>query len=517
MSDNIDPREAEKRLICMADLSRIRQEELPLSNEERRGPSFNPTRRNGTSHIDPALKTKLSEGWAVKIEDEESEQMKGLANDQSRPWAKEETMNILAKAGPEAAPPRVGPPSIIPKRSRGDDDAGSFPPTKKSGARVSYKPTAPVAQWGPSKNTPAPEQPLPTTQEAGVVRPQVEHEHNENVPEVSAVAPSSESFKFVLNPKALDVTMAEHVIGTGQCQVVPAQDESRCFVAEVTMKLLISENRAVLKLSASGKSYRVHDALDLSDPVMDGQLCSFKQLSNGSFFYLRFADENETKKFKRYLAKMQKSARVHQPQDANPKVEEQQASLPNQESTTSTLATLTEQPEPLIEMSSGWESVENDQVPTLENATKHVVRLVNRMLGQISLEGRVFESALEGIEDGIIDHWVQNGFLRNYNDSLKDEFLALLRAMVRIEIQFQRRAQGVFETNQGVRQATQGFRELSLQDAPGASPQVVPRDSPQPTSASQYSGRKGLGASRYATGPVAFEGCFTGPRAKNSQ
>lgn len=31
-----------------------------------------------------------------------------------------------------------------------------------------------------------------------------------------------------------------------------------------------------------------------------------------------------------------------------------------------------------------------------------------------------FEPALEGIEDRIIEHWVQNGFFRGYNDDLKE-------------------------------------------------------------------------------------------------
>jgi hypothetical protein len=45
------------------DLSRLRQEELPLSNKESRGPSYAPTRKNGTDHIPPEEKAILKSQW----------------------------------------------------------------------------------------------------------------------------------------------------------------------------------------------------------------------------------------------------------------------------------------------------------------------------------------------------------------------------------------------------------------------------------------------------------------------
>ncbi|KAJ4157527.1 hypothetical protein NW754_009171 [Fusarium falciforme] len=99
MSDNIDPREAQKRLIAMADLTRLRQEELPLSAEEKRGPSFNPTRRNGTDHINPSLKEGLSNKWAVKIDDEEARQTDGLEIEDPRPWGKKVAQQYLETRG----------------------------------------------------------------------------------------------------------------------------------------------------------------------------------------------------------------------------------------------------------------------------------------------------------------------------------------------------------------------------------------------------------------------------------
>ncbi|KAH7266135.1 hypothetical protein B0J15DRAFT_592583 [Fusarium solani] len=526
MSDNIDPREAQKRLIAMADLTRLRQEELPLSAEEKRGPSFNPTRRNGTDHINRSLKEGLSNKWTVKIDDEEARQTDGLEIEDARPWGKKVAQKYLETRG------YAGAPSVT------------------------------LAQWGPQNTTPAPEQPPTTTQEVEAVSPQVQHESNGNVPEASVAAPASTNLKFVLNTMALDPAMAEHVIGTGKCQVVPGKDEILSFSAELVMKLLISENRAVLELSALGKPRRVMDALELGCPAIDGQFCAFAQLSNGGLFYLRFADETETKKFKRHLAKMQKSARAHQPQENAREVDQHQENtrevdqqhidqpqddqrqpiqrqadqdqFDQQQGSVASLANLNEDLEPLISMN-GWTTVDNSQSLTLENATRHVVVLVNRMLGKMTPKERamtlkegIFESALEGIEDGIIEHWVQNGFFRGYNDSLKNQFCELLRGMMRFQIDFLRRQnEGFDEKDQAVQQATQGVRNLSLQDAPASIPADAPRQravshqqghsTPTSLFGTQLEGRRGLSASRYASGPVEFENCFTGPRIKKEQ
>lgn len=58
-----------------------------MSNEEKRGPSFNPTGRNGTDHINPARKEELSNKWGNKIDDEEARQTEGLEVGSARPWA----------------------------------------------------------------------------------------------------------------------------------------------------------------------------------------------------------------------------------------------------------------------------------------------------------------------------------------------------------------------------------------------------------------------------------------------
>ncbi|KAJ4315352.1 hypothetical protein N0V84_008427 [Fusarium piperis] len=513
MSGNIDPHEAKKRAVAMDDLHRLRQEDLPLSTEEKRGPSFNPTGRNGTDHINPSFKEKLSNKWGGKIDDEESRQTEGLEIGDARPWAKKTAQDSRVQG------------------SVGQNSA----------------PSVTLAQWGPQNTTLASEQPPAATQEVEAVCLQVKHESNGNVSEAAVTAPPSTNLEFVLSTKALDPTLAEHVIGTGQCQVVPGKDEAFCFPAEVVMKLLISENRAVLELSAPGKPHRILDALELGDPIIDGQFCAFTQLSNRGLFHLRFANDTENKKFKRNLVKMQKSARALQPQENTREVKQQQANQqevnqqevnqqkvnqqqlsPTNQALVASLAILNEGLEPLIPMN-GWTGVKNLLSPNLENATRHVVASINQLLGEMTLKELVLKSANLGIEQGIIDHWVQNGFLRGDNDSLKDKFFQMLQSMVRVQIGILRRNNGEFdETDQNVQQATQGVRNLTLQDAPrDPTPTLPPRQrtvshqhgpsAPASQFGSQLDGRQGLSASRYASGPVQFQNCFTGPRIKRDQ
>ncbi|KAK7431958.1 hypothetical protein QQZ08_001578 [Neonectria magnoliae] len=101
MSDFIDPRVVEAA--CMADLSRVRQEELPLSSVAKKGPSFDPRGKNGTSHYPAKLKQDLNNRWNVTIDDEESRQIEGLHLDNARPWGKQMAKQIMESHPAESA------------------------------------------------------------------------------------------------------------------------------------------------------------------------------------------------------------------------------------------------------------------------------------------------------------------------------------------------------------------------------------------------------------------------------
>ncbi|UNI20869.1 hypothetical protein JDV02_006918 [Purpureocillium takamizusanense] len=95
MSDNVDPSVVEQA--CFADLSRLRQNELPLSSKEHRGSSYTPVGDNSARNIATDIKKNLKSKWNVTIFDEESEQIQGLSNEDTRPWAKKVAQAYMNK------------------------------------------------------------------------------------------------------------------------------------------------------------------------------------------------------------------------------------------------------------------------------------------------------------------------------------------------------------------------------------------------------------------------------------
>ncbi|KAJ4154897.1 hypothetical protein LMH87_000170 [Akanthomyces muscarius] len=91
-----------------ADLGRSRQEELPLSNEDKRGRSYIPPPVDESKNYDPQIKQLLKSKWSTAIADEESEQMVGLTNLNARPWASSgyqaPSLFVIPKSTPPAAP-----------------------------------------------------------------------------------------------------------------------------------------------------------------------------------------------------------------------------------------------------------------------------------------------------------------------------------------------------------------------------------------------------------------------------
>ncbi|KGQ10281.1 hypothetical protein BB8028_0003g07790 [Beauveria bassiana] len=104
---------AEVIAAVQADLGRGRQEELPLSNMQRRdkGPSFMPPSVDASKHYDPGIKQHLNNKWSTGIADEESEQMHGLADLNARPWASSRPQAPTQFKIPKITPPAIPPPA----------------------------------------------------------------------------------------------------------------------------------------------------------------------------------------------------------------------------------------------------------------------------------------------------------------------------------------------------------------------------------------------------------------------
>ncbi|KAJ3475133.1 hypothetical protein NLG97_g9561 [Lecanicillium saksenae] len=92
------------RTSIYSDSCRARQEELPLSNEDKRGLSYIPPRFDESQNYHPRIKQDLNNKWSAVIVDAESEQMQGLTNLNARPWAETSYQPATRFEIPKVAP-----------------------------------------------------------------------------------------------------------------------------------------------------------------------------------------------------------------------------------------------------------------------------------------------------------------------------------------------------------------------------------------------------------------------------
>ncbi|KAF4963773.1 hypothetical protein FSARC_8256 [Fusarium sarcochroum] len=563
MSDNIDPRMVE--MACMADLSRLRQEELPLSYEEKRGPSYAPTGRNGTGQYSATRKGALQGKWSTKIVDEESKQMEGLENEDARPWAYKQAKTLFSTKTMNIPPPPTNTQAFA-----------SIARPQTLGGAVQFKPAAPgwessvkrlaeskkvdsptVAQWGPPNPVQAPP----------VQAPPIDHPEPSKSEDVPADVPSPVRLIFTVNTAGLEPNASEYMIGSGNCSTVPGKNEALGFTTTVTMKLRIAENEGVLELRNDAKGQRIHNALDLGDPALDGQYCVVKVRTMKDPYHFRFETVQEAQKFKRCLSKLKKSVRLHQSKESthhaqNLDTEVKSASPITSVSEVTQVSTCvpedlaeaaTEQPK-LITMD-GWMTVNNGQLPSPGDTAQRVVNLINQVLSHFSLERGLCAGAIAGIEDAIFEKWTNDGFLKGCNDSLRDASLGMLRSTINMHMKLHshltgqelpeakvekvqssdvgkavkvetldhsekeshNHAQSMAGQQQngsvGIQRNIAG--ELNSAREPTAHTQgVAPQKQNGLANNPEHNTTRGLSSSRFAKGPVPFQGSFTGPRRR---
>ncbi|RGP73392.1 hypothetical protein FLONG3_6338 [Fusarium longipes] len=348
MSDNID-HTTMVQAACLADLGRHRQEELPLSNEARRGPTYAPDGRNGTDGYSNHRKTQLISKWGNKIEDDETRQMEGLEIEDARPWARdlvgkalssnriERQVNTSEGIRTSANTLNSGPPPRIAARK---------PKTKKSSsqhqqnsAMVHFKPptnawkdcvqnmvnnspvqSPMVTKWGPQRSGSTPS----AAPQCAVSKPV--HGDIPNSPSnvtsgnatmtiTSANAADSSvgsrvHLTFSLHQDGFDSNAVETIIGSGHCQVVPSKNEALSFTSSVVVKIH-EEKGGVLALRSELKGDKIHDVLDIEKPLLDGQYCVIKVNSHKWPYHLRFDKEEHVKLFKMCLSRVKKAVRLH--------------------------------------------------------------------------------------------------------------------------------------------------------------------------------------------------------------
>ncbi|KAM0238352.1 hypothetical protein ACHAP5_008697 [Fusarium lateritium] len=551
-----------------ADLDRQRQEELPLSVEERRGSSFAPNRNNGADHYSKHRKVQLKGRWNTKIEDEESKQMEGLTDYNPRPWAHKEATRVLKTFEAKSAQP----PSVT------TDGIASSSKSQNSGGYKPFKPATP-ATWGPpriSSDPPTAPQELSST-------------NGTSTNEIAANGTSSNGttvsgspvngtthvrLVFTKNQTSPAPNVAEYVAGSGQCHVVPGKNKALSYITKLLIKLRISENEGVLELRSDSKEDKIHNALAIDKPILEGDYCVVKVKAIEWPYYLRFDTTEEARKFRHCLSSLQKSIRQHQKQDntdhsqadttneedvkasstteitqsmapdtATPVVDDSQPDSMDSNassSTTSSEATILagpvpacvsevststtiERPDTLIPMNGGWGIVENNRVLGIDQISQHVIGLVDKVISHIRTERIWGTEEIAGINDAIFDKWMSEGFLRGCNDHLKQEFMETIRSLVSLHFSLHSHLTGA-DLQDKTKENQYPDSGISVprvnNNSSVSTPPVIPQNQNGPVTGSRLGMPQGLSSSRFAKKPAAFQGSFTGlnftgPRPRN--
>ncbi|KAK7431959.1 hypothetical protein QQZ08_001579 [Neonectria magnoliae] len=210
---------------------------------------------------------------------------------------------------------------------------------------------------------------------------------------------------------------------------------------------------------------------------MDGVFCKLTHRPSSSDYFLRLANLEETGNFKKCVQALQRPTTIHLQRKTteadlsnNQTIESSQppaaANQPDADLTPATqdqatrtsssaiedLASISAEAEEagsvsatadetLIDMDN-FEEVHNSQIPCLLNATEHIVHLVENVMVHYALEDHLVDSVIQGIEDGAIEYWVQHGFMRDCEDEIKENLIAVLRNMAQIKIKMHLRQSG---------------------------------------------------------------------------
>jgi hypothetical protein len=332
----------------------------------------------------------------------------------------------------------------------------------------------------------------------------------------------------------------------------------------------MSENEGVLELRSDLKGDKIHNALAIDKPILEGDYCVVKVKAMEWPYYLRFDTTEEARKFRHCLSSLQKSVRQHQKQDnpdhsqadttndadikafsttettqsmasdtATPTADHVQPDkmhLNASGSTTSSEATILadpvltcgsdiststtiEQPKTLISMNEGWGVVKNNSFPEVDQTSKHVIGLVEKVISHIRAERTLGAEEIAGINDAIFDKWMSEGFLRGCNDHLKQEFMKAIRSLVSLHFSLHSHLTGadLQDKDKENQYPDSGISVPKVGNNNCVNtPTVIPHNQNGSVTSSERGVLKGLSSSRFAKKAAAFQGSFTGPRPRNS-
>ncbi|KAF5627998.1 hypothetical protein F52700_8292 [Fusarium sp. NRRL 52700] len=502
--------EAVKRA-TMADLSRFRQEELPLNHQAKsERATYAPGQNNGTSHYSVAIKASLKHAWDVKINDAESQSMEGLDLEDSRPWAKGQKRERL-------------PNIIVPKNVPAIPASGRAPSSRQPRATpVQFKPTTP-ARWGPG--------PAETTSRTNGEEPSPPAVHNGNSTAANAASVNGTSSAPLVTEKRdkddQELITLEHSLYKSQCHLIPGKAEALSIVTHVAIKI-ITESDGILEIRNDSKGLRIHNALELEQPILDGLFCTIKVKTRPFSEKLRFATVSDAQDFRINLVKLQNALLVQQKQDMDKSHEEVKAedggdllmaaspiastasdtSVPVSNGTTQQAPTADQ--EPLIMAIDNWGPSAINNIPVLGHETIQLSQLLNQVLEQFAALGNHSGESMNGIEYEILEQSLSHGSLHERGKQVREDLLEIIRSLFNMA---RKSVSHEFAPGLG---DTRPIETPVNDNATGLSGSTVER-AENPKQVEDSTNRpvlgvpKGLGASRFAKKPATYQGKFTGP------
>ncbi|KAG6064312.1 hypothetical protein E4U32_000336 [Claviceps aff. humidiphila group G2b] len=454
---------ADLQMACMADLGRQRQDELPLSEREGKRPSYEPGRRNGTSHYPPSLKKGLEDKWKVNIQDDESAEMQGLDLGDSRPWAMT-TEKHVSKHHADTAPRSAWRELQGRNMSKPAFQAKKVP-FKKPGRLA---PPAGKAVLLP----PAAQQPrkIPKT------RPERLSKLNTGQPnmlensrpdwKLENAAVSAPATTLPARPEKI---LSEQVVYEEKCQWLDLESKRPSYFVTCTLKICRSA-KAFLVFSASKKEDRAHNVLEVSAPDVQDDSCRLFTREMGSVkpFLLQFSNASDAGKFGLYLETLQKAAAAvlvapaksgyYSANSEGPSI--LRLPLPITEGMSKPNATKSEDATKLdnaiklqitsegaVTKSTDEESSltayeQEKQVQAIDDVAESLFDLIEKMIPLAAAAGlNIAEDAILNMRETAIESWLTRGSLISETSEMKTELLELLCILVRIKYKAESRKQ----------------------------------------------------------------------------
>ncbi|KAF4440631.1 hypothetical protein FACUT_3254 [Fusarium acutatum] len=496
----------------MADLSRFRQEELPLSHVRKsERPTYAPVGNNGTNHYSVDTKVALKQKWGAKINDVESQSMEGLELEDSRPWAKgqrrQKLPNIIVHNDVPAIPASGGVPSSHQSR----------------GTRVQFQSTTP-ARWGPG--------PTEAASRTNREEPSPPAVHNGNSTAANAASVNGTSSAPLVTEKQDEADQkliaSEHFLYKSQCHLIPGKAEALSIVTHIAVKI-IAESDGILEIRNDSKGLRIHNALELEQPILDGLFCTIKVRTRPFSEKLRFATVSDAQDFKINLIKLQNALLDQQKQDIDKsQIEESKAeddsdllmaaspiastasdtSIPVFKGSSQQAPTADQ--EPLIMADDNWGSPANNNIPSLGHETVQLSQLLNQILEQVAALGNHSDESMNGIEYEILEQALSHGSLHERSEQVREGLLDIIRSLLNMVC---KPVSHEFASGLGDTKAIETPVNGNATGLGGATAEQEenPKQVEHSTNRPVLGMPKGLGASRFAKKPATYQGKFTGP------